>query len=210
MTIEELINQLQHVYNDSELKKKATHTLKTLKQMRKSFARHLITFKQMLLKAEGLKWDDAVKKTFLSNSLDMTLMWALIVISISVLYDEYITLLQRVSHNLNSIQKAVTQECHTTTIIIMQQSHMNNMNWELTEHTIVTVTETEERHRAQWVSEKKVAKHHTKQLCMHCENNDHFIKNCKLLPAVQSCIINVAAAETVKKATEEEKNSEKK
>jgi len=59
------------------------------------------------------------------------------------------------------------------------------------------------------VSEKKVAKHHMKQLCMHCEDNGHFIKDCKLLPAVQSCIINVAAAETVKKTTEKEKNSEK-
>ncbi len=177
--------------------------------MKKPFARHLIIFKQTLLKAEGLKWDDAVKKTFLSNSLDTTLMWALIVTSISVLYDEYIILLQRISHNLNSIQKAVTQECHMTTIIIMQQSHMNNMNWELTEHIIVTVTETEERRRAQWVSEKKVVKCHMKQLCMHCKDNDHFIKNYKLLSAVQPCTINVAAAETVKKTTEKEKNSEK-
>ncbi len=207
--IEKLINQLQHMYNDSESKKKATSTLKTLKQMRKPFARHLTTFEWTLLKAKGLKWDDAVKKTFLSNSLDTTLTWALIVISISVLYDEYITLLQRVSHNLNSIQKAVTQECCTTTIIIMQQSHMNNMNWKPTEHIIVTVTETEERHRAQWVSEKKVTEHHTKQLYMHCRDNDHFIKNCKFLPAVQSCVINVVTAETVKKTTEEEKNSEK-
>jgi len=59
------------------------------------------------------------------------------------------------------------------------------------------------------VSEKKVAEHHMKQLCMHCEDNDHFIKNCKLLSAVQPCVINVTAAETVKKTTEEEKNSEK-
>jgi len=59
------------------------------------------------------------------------------------------------------------------------------------------------------MSEKKVAKHHTKQLCMHYKDNDHFIKNCKLLPAVQSCVINVTAAETVKKTTEEKKNSEK-
>ncbi len=208
-TIEKLINQLQHVYNDSESKKKATHTLKTLKQMRKSFVKHLTTFEQTLLKAEDLKWDDAVKKTFLSNSLDTTLMWALIVISISLLYDEYIILLQQISYNLNSIQKAVTQECCTTTTIIMQQSHTNNMNWELTEHIIVTVTETEERRRAQWVSEKKVAKHHMKQLCMHCKDNDHFIKNCKLLPAVWPHVINVVTAETVKKTTEEEKNSKK-
>jgi len=210
MIIEKLINQLQHVYNDSESKKKATCILKTLKQMRKPFAKHLTTFEQMLLKAEDLKWNDAVKKTFLSNSLDITLMWALIVTSIPVSYDEYITLLQWVSYNLNLIQKTVTQECCTTTIIIIQQSHTDNMNWELTEHIIVTVTETEERHRAQWVSEKKVTKHHTKQLCMHCKDNGHFIKNCKLLPVIQPCVINVVASETVKKTTEEEKNSEKK
>ncbi len=69
MIIEKLINQLQHMYNDSELKKRATCILKTLKQMRKPFARHLTTFKQTLLKAKGLKWDDAVKKHFLVTVL---------------------------------------------------------------------------------------------------------------------------------------------
>jgi hypothetical protein len=123
--------------------RKATHTLRTLKQMRKPFARHLTTFKQTLLKAEDLKWDDAVKKTFLSNSLDITLMQALIVTSISVLYDEYIILLQWVSHNLNSIQG-----CYSRVLYNNYHHHatvsQNNMNWELIEHIIVTVTETEE------------------------------------------------------------------
>ncbi len=91
------------MYNDSELKKRATCILKALKQKEKSFTKHLIIFEQTLLKAEDLRWDDAVKKTFLNNSLDATFMWALIVISISVLYDEYIILLQWISHNLNSI-----------------------------------------------------------------------------------------------------------
>ncbi len=171
--------------------------------------RHLIIFKQTLLKAEGLKWDDAVKKTFLSNSLNVMLTQVLIATSIFVLYNEYITLLQWVSYNLNSIQKAVTQECCMTTAIITQQSHTDNMNWKLIKHIIVTAIETEERHRAQWVSKKKVVKCCMKWLCMHCEDNNYFIKNCKLLPAVQSCVINVTAAETVKKTTEEEKNSKK-
>jgi len=207
--IEELINQLQHVYNNSESRKKATCTLRALKQKEKSFTRHLTTFEWTLLKAKDLKWDDAVKKTFLSNSLNVMLTWALVATSISVSYNEYITLLQWVSHNLDSIQKAVTQEHCMTTVIITQQSHTDNVNWELTEHIIVTATVTEERHRAQWMSEKKVTEHHMKQLCMHCKDNDHFIKNCKLLPAVWSCVINVVTAETVKKATEEEKNSKK-
>jgi len=54
-TIEKLINQLQHVYDDSESKERVTCTLKALKQKEKPFAKHLTTFKQMLLKAEGLK-----------------------------------------------------------------------------------------------------------------------------------------------------------
>jgi len=55
MIIEKLINQLQHTYNDSESKKRATHTLKALKQKKKPFAKYLTTFEQTLLKAEGLK-----------------------------------------------------------------------------------------------------------------------------------------------------------
>jgi len=55
MIIEKLINQLQHMYNDSESKKRATCTLKALKQKEKSFTKHLTIFKQMLLKAEDLK-----------------------------------------------------------------------------------------------------------------------------------------------------------
>jgi len=53
--IEKLINQLQHMYNDSELKKRATCILKALKQKEKSFTKHLIIFEQTLLKAEDLR-----------------------------------------------------------------------------------------------------------------------------------------------------------
>jgi len=55
MTIEKLINQLQHVYDNSESRERATHTLKALKQKEKPFVRHLATFEQTLLKAKGLK-----------------------------------------------------------------------------------------------------------------------------------------------------------
>ncbi len=207
--IEELINQLQHVYNNSELRERATHILKALKQKEKSFTRHLITFKQTLLKAEGLKWDDTVKKTFFSNSLNVMLMWALIATSISVLYNEYIILLQQVSYNLKLIQKTATQKCCMITIIITQQSHSDFMNWEVIKHISVTATKTKEKHRAQWVSKKKVTECCTKQLCMQCEKSEHFVKDCKLLLIVQPQIINAAAAETVKKVTETNKNSKK-
>jgi len=53
--IEKLINQLQHAYSNSELKKRVTDILKALKQKEKSFIKYLIIFKQMLLKAKDLK-----------------------------------------------------------------------------------------------------------------------------------------------------------
>ncbi len=138
-----MINQLQHVYNDSKSRERATCTLKALKQKEKSFTRHLITFKWTLLKVRGLKWNNAVKKTFLSNSLDVMLMQALIATSISVLYNEYIILLQWVSHNLKSIQKAVTQECCMMITIITQQFYTDFMNWKSIEHVSVTAAETD-------------------------------------------------------------------
>ena len=149
MIIEELINQLQHVYNNSESRERATHILKALKQKEKSFMRHLTIFKQTLLKARDLKWDDTIKKTFLSNSLDVMLTQALIATLISVSYNEYIILLQQISYNLKSIQKAATQKCHMITIIITQQLHSDFMNWEVIEHVSVTAVETEEKYRAQ-------------------------------------------------------------
>jgi len=131
MTIEKLINQLQHMYNDSELKKKATHILKTLKQMRKPFAKHLTTFEQTLLKAEGLKWDDAVKKTFLSNSLDTTLMWALIVISISVWWVHYLATAGQSQLKLNSkgcYSRVLYDNYHHHTTVSLKQ-HELRTHW---------------------------------------------------------------------------------
>jgi len=173
------------VYDNSESRKRATHILKALKQKEKLFVRHLIIFKWTLLKVKGLKWDDTIKKTFLSNNLDIMLTWALIATSISVSYNEYIILLQWVSHNLESIQKTVTQECCIITIIT-QQSHTDFMNWESIRHVSVTITETEKKCRTQWVSEKKVTECCTKWLCMWCEESEHFIKECKLLLIIQS------------------------
>ena len=59
------------------------------------------------------------------------------------------------------------------------------------------------------MSEKKVTECCIKQLCIQCEESEHFIRECKLLSAVQSQIINVVAAEIAKKTTETDENSEK-
>jgi len=44
---------------------------------------------------------------------------------------------------------------------------------------------------------------------MQCNSNEHFIKRCKLLFIIQSHIINVVAAESVKKVMKKNKKLEK-
>jgi hypothetical protein len=150
--IEKLINQLQHV-QWLRIKKRATCTLKALKQKEKPFAKHLTTFEQTLLKAEDLKWDDAVKKTFLSNSLDVTLMSSDCHLNLCVVWwVHYLATVSQSQLKLNS------EGCYSRVLynnyIITQQSHTDNMNWELTEHIIVTATETEERQSTMSVREE--------------------------------------------------------
>jgi hypothetical protein len=106
-------------------------------------------------------------------------MQALIVISISVLYDEYIILLQWVSHNLNSIQRLLLKVLYDN---YYHHNSLTQTTWtENSLSTSLSQLQKLKRDRAQWVSEKKVTKCHMKWLCMHCRDNDHFIKNCKLL-----------------------------
>jgi hypothetical protein len=50
-------------------------------------------------------------------------------------------------------------------------------------HIIVTAIETEEDAEHNGVREESDETSY-KKLCMHCKDNDHFIKNCKLLSAV--------------------------
>jgi hypothetical protein len=115
--------------------------------MRKPFAKHLTTFEQMLLKAEGLKWDDAVKKTFLSNSLDTTLMWALIVISICVVWwVHYLATAGQSQLKLNSegcYSRALYNNYHHHATVSLEQHELRThwahhchsyRNWRETEH----------------------------------------------------------------------------
>jgi hypothetical protein len=140
------------------------------------------------------------RKHFLVTVLTLTLMWALIVISISVLYDEYIILLQQVSHNLNSIQDCYS-ECCMTTITSSQQSHTQTTWTENSSDTPLSQlqklkrdTEHNECQRKKWwnivwnnyactaetmITSLKTAtsvcctiSHHQCYCCWNCEEND--------------------------------------
>jgi hypothetical protein len=79
------------------------------------------------------------------------------------------------------------------------------MNWELTEHIIVAVTETEETQSTMSVREESEK---CKQLCMHCKDNDHFIKNCKLLSAYD-LVSSMLSLLRLWRRQQKEKNSKK-
>lgn len=207
--IEELIGQLRHAYDDPESRERATRNLGALKQKGKPFARHLATFERTLLEAGGLEWDNAVKKTFLGNSLDSTLIRALVATPIPPLYDEYVALLQRVSHNLKAIAKTATQERRMATTTTTQQSHTDSMDWEPTGHAVVAAAGTEEKHWARWVPEKELAERRTKGLCIRCGGDRHFVGKCKLLPAKRPQVTNVAVAGLKEEFSDEEENSGK-
>lgn len=146
--INKLINQLQHTYNDSELKKWVIHNFKAFKQKNKSFIKYLIIFKHILMKAEDLEWYDTVKKIYFDNNLNVTFIRVLITILISSLYNDYVVLLQWVNHNLKFIIKFNTSEQCTIITIIIQQLHSNSINWELTNYIYLIMTDIDEKHWA--------------------------------------------------------------
>ncbi len=145
----------------------------------------------------------------LATAWDATLIRALIATPMPSLYNEYITLLQRVSHNLESIAKSAIQEHHTTTTTTMQQSHTDGMDWEPTGHASVAATGAEGKRRACWATEKELADRCTRKDCLRCGGSDHFVAGCELLPTVRPRATNVPVAGSVEKVMEEDEDSGK-
>ena len=75
-----------------------------MKQGTQSFASYLAEFERTLLDADGGDWPEHVKKAFLDNGISNDLHKAMVASSLPDTYQEYCSVLQTVSYNLEALR----------------------------------------------------------------------------------------------------------
>ena len=175
LTPDGLLYQLQIAYDDPESAERAARKLNTLRQGTKAFNSFLAEFERILLDAGGIDWTDQVKKTFLNNSLSTELQTAIIATPIPASYREYCTLLQMVSHNLDSIQNRKQLRTGRP----RPADNANAMDWEPTP----VIAATAEAKRAKWVLKETMDQRRDSGACLRCGQRNHRVIGCPLLPA---------------------------
>ena len=184
--VRDIIAQLHLVYKDSQLAERVTQRLNSLRQeKKKSFTDYSTRFDCILLKAEGLLWTDQVKRIFLTNRLSMKLRRALVTTSLPASYKACCSVLHSVSVSLKLLhrqEQRLNNFCMRTTASSEAQG-ANQMNWEPASAIQVMSTQTKQ---TVWVSERELKWQRETGCCFWCEQTSHWVKNCKLLPAVHS------------------------
>ena len=103
-------------------------------------------------------------------------------------YGDFVNQLRRISDNLDELNrpggKQITWANQQNDQAYTDQS--NGMDWEPTPKVSsgsVPNTSRDDRPRAKWVTKEVLDQRRTRQECLRCGQNDHFIGKCRLAPA---------------------------
>ena len=186
LSVEGLVEQLKAAYEDNESSERAARKLNVMRQGSKPFGSFLAEFDRTLMDAGGLGWMDQVKKTFLSNCLSAELQAAIVATPTPLLYREYCSMLQTVSTNLEAVKKRKQREGSRRTIAYPTATEIvaasDTMDWEPARTTLVASAQAR---RAQWVPQDVIDKRRLNKRCLRCGADDHFVRECTLLPATR-------------------------
>jgi hypothetical protein len=205
LSVDDLVGRLRAAYDDPESAERASRKLNVMRQGGKPFTTFLAEFDRTILDAGGIAWTDQVKKTFLSNCLAPELKTALVATPAPKSYEAYCSLLQTVSCNLEALQKDKRHRATTAHTVTEETPTHDTMDWEPVQVSIATAR----MQRARWVGQDVLDKRRKNEQCLRCESEEHFVRDCPLLPAIRPRGPRVkpqgvsAAAVTVKEGSEE-------
>ena len=78
-SVKNLIAQLRLIYDNPESREITARKLNDMRQRSKPFSVFVLSFEKTMLETGGLNWDEQIKKTFLSNAININFQEALVV-----------------------------------------------------------------------------------------------------------------------------------
>ena len=197
-TVKGFFDRLDKAFEDTEKITKAIDRLNCIRQGNRCFREFLQEFEQIVLEAQGWGWDDTFKKGFLRAALNRELCDRLVSQNVPDGYEDFVTQLRMTSDKMEAI-KTWNDRRNRNRGIYPQSTHSQDttsradpMEWEPTQsvniaatmHPRVCQSSHSNPKRATWVSHDEIGRRISEGLCIRCGGQNHRIKECSLLPAI--------------------------
>lgn len=197
---QDLIQYLENMYGDPNLKRRATQRLREMKQgPKQSFARFLPTFEKEFADSGAMTWPEDAKVSILTGSLNLTMRTALVHREVPGTFADLILLLRRIDTDLDLLSTEAKRQAEGNEERPNRPRSpvADQMDWTPTKVNRVRPTSETRAERARWVDEGEMDRRRKKGLCYRCGREDCRVNSCPLLPAIRP----VAKARATKTAT---------
>ena len=194
-SVKNFIAQLRLVYNNPESREITARKLNDMKQRSKPFSAFISGFEKTMLEIGSLNWGEQIKKTFLSNAINISLQETLVVTPIPTIYIGYYDLFHGVNNNLKALRIKKKREIGgnlpanrstgSFTGNFTRNSVENTtdeMDWLPTTNVAVSVTTATTKRKTKWVSQKVIDERKVKGACFRCGMAGHKVGNCSFFP----------------------------
>lgn len=193
-----MLDQMDFIFLDRNLKEKAVRDLASLKQNNKPFTTFLTEFNRLLMEADGHDWPESTKRSYLDNALNREMNTRLETVEKKDGFEDYCRQLQLIADRMeknqlryprnNNSQRGTRPHpltSHNNRAVTAPSAHAVNtahassppqdMDWE---PTTTTSARNQPRRVAKRVSQEEIERRRREQRCLRCGDSTHFISRC--------------------------------
>lgn len=191
-TASDLIQYLENIYGDPNIKKRATQRLREIRQgPKQSFATFLPTFEKEFADSGAMSWPEDAKVSILTGSLNLTTRTALSYRDAPDNFADLILLLRRIDTDLDLLSSESKRATygHERKITRPRSPVPDRMDWTPTPNVTVASAQTRKEDqwlvgkRAKWVGEEELERRRREGRCYRCGRDGCNVGSCPLKPA---------------------------
>lgn len=192
--LNEFYQAMDKAFSDPEMQKRALVRVNTMKQGKRDLKEFLNEFDATMIDAGGLTWSEDQKNALLETAVSGRILQGTIGTDQPDSYEGFCSQLHRIDHQqqrVSKISRASTQAAFVRPNPATDNRH-DTMDWEPTSAQVAALrgevaalrSQNEKKtKRATWVANEEVQKRKTEKKCLRCGSQDHFVRQCPLLPA---------------------------
>lgn len=198
---QDLIQYLENIYGDPNLKRRATQRLREMKQgTKQSFAKFFPMFEKEFADSGAMTWPEDAKISILTGSLNLSMRSALSYRESPENFADLILLLRRIDTDLDLLSAETNRRPnrYERQLDRPRSPVADQMDWTPARVSKAQTARNSQTKRARWVDKDEMDRRREEGLCFRCGRKDCYVAACPYQPAQRPDTRSTAKVRTAK------------